>query len=236
MSIMRRFGEFKKKRGLEMSEGRVPPFVVSLKLAKSGAVQRERTLLFPMAAKRAPAQMLPSGLRRGAAGNSTRQARSMMRWGRSRVAIRLARVTAGRCDEIVLLQKQGFIDHPGDRNALVVDWGALPKAFGADPRRTARCVATTAAGATTVRKEVAKMADGERPEALGTRAVGKILRPYGVAADSVERGALAQATAAAIKRNLDPRIATQLGKRAGPPELLGSVWSAGSPFRATPRS
>ncbi|KAG8340976.1 hypothetical protein TRVL_08196 [Trypanosoma vivax] len=79
MSIMRRFGEFTKERGLEMSEGHVPLFIVRLNLAKSGAGRYTRALASPMATGKAPAQMFLSGLR-GAAGYSKKQSRPMVRW------------------------------------------------------------------------------------------------------------------------------------------------------------
>ncbi|KAH8608031.1 hypothetical protein ERJ75_001339300 [Trypanosoma vivax] len=50
MSVMRRFGEFAKKRGSEMLEERVAIFIVSLGLVKSGAAQCARALLSLMAA------------------------------------------------------------------------------------------------------------------------------------------------------------------------------------------
>ncbi|KAH8618807.1 hypothetical protein ERJ75_000253000 [Trypanosoma vivax] len=107
----------------------------------------------------APAQMLPSGLRGAAAENPTRRTPPMMRWEphlvcnamgseRGRVAMQLAWVAAGRCDEIALLQKKNCIRHPSDRNALIVDLGALPKTFEADTRRAARFVAIPGADAT----------------------------------------------------------------------------------------
>ncbi|KAG8340232.1 hypothetical protein TRVL_08940 [Trypanosoma vivax] len=132
MFIMRRFGEFAKKRGPEMSEEHVPLFIVSLKLAKNSAVQYTRALLSPMGAGKAPAQMFLSGLRRAAAENPARQVRPTMRgelglvcnamWPeRDCVAIRFAWVTASPCDEIALVPKKNFIEPPGGRNALIFD-------------------------------------------------------------------------------------------------------------------
>ncbi|KAH8617093.1 putative Retrotransposon hot spot protein [Trypanosoma vivax] len=118
--------------------------------------------------QRGPAQRFPSGLRRGAAANLTRQARPIMRWElgprlqrdgvrEGHVGVQLAWVTAGRCGEISFLLKENFIEHPGDRNALIVGWCALPKAFGADTHRAARCVAIAGVDANMVRKVVAKL-------------------------------------------------------------------------------
>ncbi|KAH8617798.1 hypothetical protein ERJ75_000340400 [Trypanosoma vivax] len=161
MSIMRRFGEFTKKHRPEMLEGNVPLFIVSLKLAESSGVRHTRVLLLPMGAGKAPAQALLSGLRRAAGANPTRQAPPMMWRGpdlvcnamcseRDCVATWLAWVTAGRWDKIALLQKKNFIEHPSDRNALIFDWGALPKTFKAGMRKAA------IAGAAMVRKVVLK--------------------------------------------------------------------------------
>ncbi|KAH8607484.1 hypothetical protein ERJ75_001407400 [Trypanosoma vivax] len=124
-----------------MSEDHAPLFIVSLRPAKSSAVQHERALLSLMASGTAPPQMFPSGLQRAAAASSTRKARPMMRWElglvcnamwseRGYVAMRLAWVTAGRCDEIALLQKENFVERPSDRNALIVDWGLCQKHSG----------------------------------------------------------------------------------------------------------
>ncbi|KAH8609163.1 hypothetical protein ERJ75_001247100 [Trypanosoma vivax] len=110
MSIIRRLDEFAKAHGSEMSRGNAPLLIVSLKLARSSAVQRTRAPLSPMAAGEAPAQMLPSALRGAAAENPTRRTPPMMRREphlvcnamgseRGRVAVRLAWVTAGRCDK-----------------------------------------------------------------------------------------------------------------------------------------
>ncbi|CCD19368.1 hypothetical protein, conserved in T.vivax [Trypanosoma vivax Y486] len=180
MSIIRRLGEFAKAHGPEMSRGNAPLFIVSLKPAKSSAVQRTRAPLSPMAAGEAPAQMLPWGLRGAAAENPTRRTPPMMRREphlvcnamgseRGRVAVRLAWVTAGGCDEIALLRKKEFIWHPSDCNALIADLGALPKTFEAVPCRAARCVAIAREVASMVRRVIAKMADGERFAALGAR-------------------------------------------------------------------
>nr|CCC53584.1 hypothetical protein, conserved in T. vivax [Trypanosoma vivax Y486] len=70
-----------------------------------------------------------------------------------------------------------------------------------------------------VRRVIAKMADGERPPALGARAAEKILQPCGMTADSIKSDAPAHAAAAAVERDLGPRVPTQLGKRADPPGL-----------------
>ncbi|KAH8610882.1 hypothetical protein ERJ75_001061000 [Trypanosoma vivax] len=230
MPIMRRLGEFAKAHGPEMSQGNAPLFIVSLKPARSSAVQRTRAPLSPMAAGEAPAQMLPSGLRGAAAENPTRRTRPMMRWEphrvcnamvseRGRVAVRLAWVTASRCDEIALLQKENFVEHPSNRNALVVDLGALPKTFEAKTRRAARCVAIAGADAAMVRKVVAKTVAWERLAALGAQALKNTFWPDGVAAYSIKRGAPAHAAAAAVEHDLGPRAPTQLGKHAGPPGL-----------------
>ncbi|KAH8608842.1 hypothetical protein ERJ75_001238700 [Trypanosoma vivax] len=203
MSIMRRLGEFAKAHGPEMSRGNAPLFIVSLKPARSSTVQRTRAPLSPMAAGEAPAQILPSDLRGAAAENPTRQARPMMRREphlvcnamgseRGRVAVRLAWVTAGRCDKIALLRKKEFIEHPSDRNALIVDWGALPKTLEAGTRRAARCVAIAGAGAATVRRAIAKTVAWERLAALGARG-GKnnaALRRAGARSHSSDRAPL----------------------------------------------
>nr|CCC50911.1 hypothetical protein, conserved in T. vivax [Trypanosoma vivax Y486] len=138
VSIMRRFGEFTKKRGPEMSEGHVPLFIVSLKLAKSRTVLYARALLSLTASGRTLARMFLSGLRGAAAENPTRRARPVMRRElgpvcdavgseRGRVAVRLAWVTAGRWDEIALLREGNFIGRPSDRNALTVNLGLCQK-------------------------------------------------------------------------------------------------------------
>ncbi|KAH8619084.1 hypothetical protein ERJ75_000221000 [Trypanosoma vivax] len=58
-----------------------------------------------------------------------------------RVAIRLALVTAGRCGEIALRLREGFVKHPGGRNTLTVDFGALQKsAQGGPGQSSALCV------------------------------------------------------------------------------------------------
>ncbi|CCD19176.1 hypothetical protein, conserved in T. vivax [Trypanosoma vivax Y486] len=193
MSIIRRLDEFAKAHGSEMSRGNAPLLIVSLKLARSSAVQRTRAPLSPMAAGEAPAQMLPSALRGAAAENPTRRTPPMMRREphlvcnamgseRGRVAVRLAWVTAGRCDEIALLRKKEFIGHPSDRNALVVDWGALPKTLEAGMRRAARCVAIAGADAAAMGRLIAKTVAWERLAALGVRALEKALRPYAATA------------------------------------------------------
>ncbi|KAH8603668.1 hypothetical protein ERJ75_000070000 [Trypanosoma vivax] len=230
MSIMRRLGEFAKAHGPEMSRGNAPLFIVSLKPARSSAVQRTRAPLSPMAAGEAPAQMLPSGLRGAAVANPTRRTPPMMRREphlvcnamgseRGRVAVRLAWVTAGRCDEIALLRKKEFIGHPSDRNALVVDWGALPKTLEAGTRRAARCVAIAGADAAAMGRLIAKTVAWERLAALGARALEKALRPCAATAYSTKPDAPVHAAAAAVERDLGPRAPTQLGKRAGPPGL-----------------
>ncbi|KAH8620483.1 hypothetical protein ERJ75_000068600 [Trypanosoma vivax] len=230
MSIMRRLDEFATAHGPEMSRGNAPLFIVSLKPARSSAVQRTRAPLSPMAAGEAPAQMLPSGLRGAAAENPTRRTPPMMRREphlvcnamgseRGRVAVRLAWVTAGRCDEIALLRKKEFIGHPSDRDALVVDWGALPKTLEAGTRRAARCVAIAGADAAAMGRLIAKTVAWERLAALGARALEKALRPCAATAYSTKPDAPVHAAAATVERDLGPRAPTQLGKRAGPPGL-----------------
>ncbi|KAH8607129.1 hypothetical protein ERJ75_001424700 [Trypanosoma vivax] len=230
MSIIRRLSEFAKAHDLEMSQGNASLFIVSLKSARSSAVQRTRAPLSPMAVGEAPAQMLPSGLRRAAAANPTRRTRPMMRREpdlfcnamgseRGRAAVRLAWVTAGRCDEIALLRKKEFIGHPSDRNALVVDWGALPKTFEAGTRRAARCVAIAGADAAAMGRLIAKTVAWERLAALGARALEKALRACAVTAYSTKLDAPVHAASAAVERDLGPRVPTQLGKHAGPPGL-----------------
>ncbi|KAH8606550.1 hypothetical protein ERJ75_001502900 [Trypanosoma vivax] len=230
MSIIRRLDEFATAHGPEMSRGNAPLFIVSLKPARSSAVQRTRAPLSPMAAGEAPAQMLPSGLRGAAAENPARRTPPMMRREphlvcnamgseRGRVAVRLAWVTAGRCDEIALLRKKEFIGHPSDRNALVVDWGALPKTLEAGTRRAARCVAIAGADAAAMGRLIAKTVAWERLAALGARALEKALRPCAATAHSTKPDAPVHAAAAAVERDLGPRAPTQLGKHAGPPGL-----------------
>ncbi|KAH8609628.1 hypothetical protein ERJ75_001182600 [Trypanosoma vivax] len=221
MSITGRFGEFKKESGLEMSEGQMPLFIVSFKLVTRDGAWYERTLLSLMAAERVPAQAFASVLRRSAVENPTNRQRPVMRREpdlvcnamgseRGRVAVRLAWVTAGRCDEITLLRKKEFIGHPGDRNALVVDWGALPKTFEAGTRRAARCVAIAGADAAAMGRLIAKTVAWERLAALGARALEKALRPCAATAYSIKPDA------PAVEHDLDPRVPTQLGKHAGP--------------------
>ncbi|KAG8338848.1 hypothetical protein TRVL_10327 [Trypanosoma vivax] len=72
-------------------------------------------------------------------------------------------------------------------------------------------MAIAGAEAEMVRRVIAKMVGGERLAALGARAVGKIFRPYGMTGHSIKRGALADAAAAAVEHDLDPRILKQLG-------------------------
>ncbi|KAH8616787.1 hypothetical protein ERJ75_000443800 [Trypanosoma vivax] len=159
-----------------------------------------------MAARKAPAQMFLSGLRRAEAASPTRRLRPMMRRGpdlvcnamgseRDRVAVRLAWVTAGRRGEIALLRKKEFIGHPSDRNALIFDWGALPKTFKGNLGRAARCVVIAGAGAATMRRVVAKTEAWEGLAALGARALEKALRPYAATAYSTKPDALAHAAA-----------------------------------------
>ncbi|KAG8339106.1 hypothetical protein TRVL_10066 [Trypanosoma vivax] len=227
MSTMRRFGEFTKKHGPEMSQGNAPLFIVSLNPAKSSTVRYTWALPSPMAARKAPAQMFLSGLWRAAAASPTRRARPMMRREpdlvsnamgseRGRVAMRLAWVTASCCDEFALLQRENFIEHLSNRNALVVDWGALPKTFKGNLGRAARCVAIAGAGAAMVRKVIAKVAACDRLTALGARAVEKIFEPHGMTARLIKWDAPGHAAAAVMEHDLDPKILTQLGKHAGP--------------------
>ncbi|KAH8605744.1 hypothetical protein ERJ75_001588500 [Trypanosoma vivax] len=155
MSIMRRLGEFTKAHGPEMSEGHVQLFIVSLKLAKSSAVQYAGTLLSPMAARKVQAQVFLPGLQRLTTENPARQARQMVRCElspvcnamvseRDCVAMRFAWVMASCCGEIALL-KENFIELPCDQKGLIVDWAALPRTFEADPHTAARCVVRAAA-------------------------------------------------------------------------------------------
>ncbi|KAH8609355.1 hypothetical protein ERJ75_001209100 [Trypanosoma vivax] len=135
---------------------------------------------------------------------------------RGRVAVRLAWVTAGRCDEIALLRKKEFIERPSDRNALVVDWGALPKTLEAGTRRAAHYVAIADADAAAMGRLIAKTVAWERLAALGARALEKALRPCAATAYSIKLDAPVHAAAAAVERDLGPRAPTQLGKHAGP--------------------
>ncbi|KAG8340525.1 hypothetical protein TRVL_08646 [Trypanosoma vivax] len=158
MSIMRRLGEFEKKHGLEIPKEHVPLFIVGLKLAESSAVQCAGAPSSLMGAGNGPAQTFLPGRWRAAAENPPGRARPMMLWEpdlvcnamvseRGRVAVRLAWATAGSWDEIALLLKENFIDPPSDHSALIVDRGALPKTFEADPHRAARCMAIAGADA-----------------------------------------------------------------------------------------
>ncbi|KEG06942.1 trans-sialidase, partial [Trypanosoma grayi] len=147
-----------KRNDLEVREENVPLFIVSLQLAKSSAVQYTRTLLTLLASGRPPAQMFLAGLQRKAAANPIKQARPMERWEldlvgdfstleNDRVALRPAWATAGRWGEIALLQKENSIPHLQTKEALIVDWGALPKTFKIDPQRAARYVVIGGEGA-----------------------------------------------------------------------------------------
>ncbi|CCD19059.1 hypothetical protein, conserved in T. vivax, (fragment), partial [Trypanosoma vivax Y486] len=138
---------------------------------------------------------------------------------RGRVAVRLAWVTAGRWGEIVLLVRGNFVERPSDRNALVVDWGALPKTLEAGTRRAARCVAIAGADAAAMGRLIAKTVAWERLAALDARALEKALRPCAATAYSIKPDAPVHAAAAAVERDLGPRAPTQLGKHAGPPGL-----------------
>ncbi|KAG8340011.1 hypothetical protein TRVL_09161 [Trypanosoma vivax] len=60
---------------------------------------------------------------------------------------------------------------------------------------------------------------GSGSERLARARWEKISQPYGVAAHPIKRGALAHAAGAAVERDLDPRILTQLGRHADPLEL-----------------
>ncbi|KAH8606940.1 hypothetical protein ERJ75_001428400 [Trypanosoma vivax] len=105
---------------------------------------------------------------------------------RGRVAVRLAWVTAGRCDEIALLRKKELIGHPGDRNALVVDWGALPKhSRQASAEHALR--GDRGRGCAAMGRLIAKTVAWERLAALGARALEKALRPCAATAYSTKR-------------------------------------------------
>ncbi|KEG06909.1 trans-sialidase [Trypanosoma grayi] len=107
---------------------------------------------------------------------------------------------------------------PSTKEALIVDWGALPKTFKIDPQRAVRYLAIGREDAERVRRVTTGMVEGERLTTLTTRDMENLLRPFGMTAHSVKRGALAQAAAAVIEHDLGPRLLAQLGKRADPPE------------------
>ncbi|KAH8607853.1 hypothetical protein ERJ75_001344100 [Trypanosoma vivax] len=178
MPLMRRFGDFTKEHGLEMSGEHVPLFIVSLKLAESSAAWCERTLLSLTVPGSAPIQVFLSALRRAAAENPTRRTRTEQRAAR--------RSRAG-----MPLRWEGLLQKWRLRSGSQRAWYAY--------------------------------------------ALEKILQPCAAKAYSIKRGALVHVTAAVVEHDVPPRIATQLGKRAGPPELPRSVWNAGPPSR-TPRS
>ncbi|KEG06114.1 trans-sialidase, partial [Trypanosoma grayi] len=205
-----------------------------LQLTKSSAVQYTRTLLTLLASGRSPARMFLAGLQRKAAADPIKQTRSMKRWEadlfsnmltseNGRVALRLAWVTASRWGEIALLQKENFIPHPQHKEALIVDWGALPKTFKIDPHRAARYVVIGGEDAKRVRGVTTGMVEGERLTTLTTRDMENLLRPFGMTVHSIKRGTLAHAGAAVIEHDLDPRLLAQLGKHADPLELPRST-------------
>nr|CCC52701.1 hypothetical protein, conserved in T. vivax [Trypanosoma vivax Y486] len=139
---------------------------------------------------------------------------------RGRIAVRLACVAAGRWGENSPLQKRKLNEPQSGQNAFMVSRGASQKkkkrkTFKARTRRAARYMAIAGAEAEMVRRVIAKMVGGERLAALGARAVGKIFRPYGMTGHSIKRGALADAAAAAVEHDLDPRILKQLGNARG---------------------
>ncbi|KAG8339592.1 hypothetical protein TRVL_09582 [Trypanosoma vivax] len=217
MAIMKRFSEFTKKRGPGMSEGRVPPFIVSLNLAKSGGAQCARAPLSLIKAGGADSDV-SIGPSEGSGGNCHDAGAGIDEVGseRGRVATPFARAKVSRWGDIALLLKENFVEHQSDPNALIVDRGALPKTFEADPHRAARCAALAAAGAVMVTKAIAKMTALGRFAALGKCAAKRILQPYGMTANSVKGGALASAAAAVMERGWGMRIPTKPGERAGP--------------------
>ncbi|ORC93292.1 trans-sialidase [Trypanosoma theileri] len=233
-SILRRFIEFTVRHNLDTTEENIPLFIVSLQLAKSSAIQYTRTLLTLLATARTPTQMFLMGLQKTAAQDPLKQARPMLRWEldmiiatlpkeRDQVALRLAWVTASRWGEIAQLQKQNFVQHEQDPNAIIVDWGALPKTFKSDPHRAARYVVIQGADAQRVRETIKGMTSDEKLTSLTTKDMERILQPYGMTAHSIKRGALAHAAAAVVEHDLDPRLLTQLGKHADPMELPRST-------------
>ncbi|KAG8345478.1 hypothetical protein TRVL_03693 [Trypanosoma vivax] len=82
-----------------------------------------------------------------------------------------------RCEEGAMLERGNFIESLSEHNALVVDWGALPKAFKAEPRRTVRYVMIAVENTVALRKVIARMVDREDLVVFGIRAVVKILEP-----------------------------------------------------------
>ncbi|KAG8339880.1 hypothetical protein TRVL_09293 [Trypanosoma vivax] len=99
-------------------------------------------------------------------------------WGH--VAMLLEWGAAVRCGEGALLERGNFIEPLSEHDALVVDWGALPKAFKAKPRRTVRYVMIAVENPVALRKVIARMVDREDLVVFGIRAVVKILEPYNV--------------------------------------------------------
>ncbi|KEG05937.1 trans-sialidase, partial [Trypanosoma grayi] len=164
-----------------------------------------------------PVQMFLAGLQRKAAASPIKEARPMERRGldlvgylstleNGQLTLRLAWVTASRWGEIALLQKENFIPHPQYKEALIVDWGALPKTFKIDPHRAARYAVIGGEDAKRVRGVTKGMVEGERPTMLTTRDMENLLRPLDMTARSIKRGALAQAAAAVIEHDLGPRL------------------------------
>lgn len=109
---------------------------------------------------------------------------------RERVAMRLAWVTASRWGEIASLQKENFVAHPQDEEALIVDWSALPKTFKLDPRRAARYVVIAGEDAKKLKKVVRLMVDEEKLTTISTRDVENILKPYAMTVHSIKKGGL----------------------------------------------
>ncbi|KEG05836.1 putative trans-sialidase [Trypanosoma grayi] len=129
---MQRFRDFAKRNDLEVREENVPLFIVSLQLPKISAVQYTRTLLTLLASGGSPARMFLAGLQRKAAADPIKQARPIERREldlisdlffseNDQVALRPACVTASRWGEIAPLQKENFIPHPKNKEALIVD-------------------------------------------------------------------------------------------------------------------
>ncbi|ORC86989.1 trans-sialidase, partial [Trypanosoma theileri] len=179
-SILRRFIEFTVRHKLDTTEENIPLFIVSLQLAKSSAIQYTRTLLTLLATARTPTQMFLMGLQKTAAQDPLKQARPMLRWEldmiiatlkteRDQVALRLKLCDFSPSAGCNPSQKQNFVPHEQDPNAIIVDWGALPKTFKSDPHRRARYVVIQGADAQRVRETIKGMTSDEKLTSLTTK-------------------------------------------------------------------
>ncbi|KAH8607395.1 hypothetical protein ERJ75_001410000 [Trypanosoma vivax] len=200
MSLMRRFGEFTKKRGLRTSRGHVPLFIVSLKLAKSSGGMPHKARAANDAVEAGP-RLQRDGVREGPRSNAARVGRGEL----------LVRNRAAA--EEKLYQAPGRPQRPHCR--LVCS----AKNIRGGPALSGTLCGDRGCGRYHFEKGCCEDGGLGAARRTGAKRGGKILRPCSVAARSIKRGAPAHAAAAQVEHDLDPRILTQLGKRADPLEL-----------------